>query len=169
MIQNKANVWNYASLGNSSKRANKAETQSSKPNLSIDELEAKDGQVTITDLGAPTPPRVIQDVKAKVSPVSLTTPFTYSLSAAFPGNGTISVSGKGGPFNQADASKTPFTAKIEVNVRIITSTTRNLEAEIAAGRFREDLYHRLSVVPIRVPPLTERREDVAELVAHFMD
>jgi two-component system, NtrC family, nitrogen regulation response regulator NtrX len=61
------------------------------------------------------------------------------------------------------------TAKVEVNVRIITSTTRNLEAEIAAGRFREDLYHRLSVVPIRVPPLTERREDVAELVAHFMD
>jgi two-component system nitrogen regulation response regulator NtrX len=61
------------------------------------------------------------------------------------------------------------TAKVEVNVRIITSTTRNLEAEIAAGRFREDLYHRLSVVPIRVPPLTERREDVAELVAHFME
>jgi two-component system nitrogen regulation response regulator NtrX len=61
------------------------------------------------------------------------------------------------------------TVKIEVNVRIITSTTRNLEAEIAAGRFREDLYHRLSVVPIRVPPLTERREDVAELVAYFME
>jgi two-component system nitrogen regulation response regulator NtrX len=61
------------------------------------------------------------------------------------------------------------TAKIEVNVRIITSTARNLEAEIAAGRFREDLYHRLSVVPIRVPPLTERREDVAELVAYFME
>jgi two-component system nitrogen regulation response regulator NtrX len=61
------------------------------------------------------------------------------------------------------------TVKIEVNVRIITSTTRNLEAEIVAGRFREDLYHRLSVVPIRVPPLTERREDVAELVAYFME
>ena len=61
------------------------------------------------------------------------------------------------------------TAKIEVNVRIITSTARNLEAEIVAGRFREDLYHRLSVVPIRVPPLTERREDVAELVAYFME
>ena len=61
------------------------------------------------------------------------------------------------------------TVKIEVNVRIITSTTRNLEAEITAGRFREDLYHRLSVVPIRVPPLTERREDVAELVAYFME
>jgi two-component system nitrogen regulation response regulator NtrX len=61
------------------------------------------------------------------------------------------------------------TVKIEVNVRIITSTTRNLEAEIVAGRFREDLYHRLSVVPIRVPPLTERREDVAELVAFFME
>src|SRR5271165_2599117 len=61
------------------------------------------------------------------------------------------------------------TSKVEVNVRIITSTARNLEEEIAAGRFREDLYHRLSVVPIRVPPLAERREDVPELVEHFMD
>jgi two-component system nitrogen regulation response regulator NtrX len=61
------------------------------------------------------------------------------------------------------------TTKVEVNVRIITSTARNLEEEIAAGRFREDLYHRLSVVPIRVPPLTERREDVAALVEYFMD
>ena len=61
------------------------------------------------------------------------------------------------------------TNKVEVNVRIITSTARNLEEEIAAGRFREDLFHRLSVVPIRVPPLAERREDVPELVDHFMD
>jgi two-component system nitrogen regulation response regulator NtrX len=58
--------------------------------------------------------------------------------------------------------------KVEVDTRIITSTARNLEEEIAAGRFREDLFHRLSVVPIRVPPLTERREDVALLVEHFM-
>src|SRR6267378_4036947 len=55
------------------------------------------------------------------------------------------------------------TTKVEVDSRIITSTARNLEEEIAAGRFREDLFHRLSVVPIRVPPLTERREDVAPL------
>jgi len=61
------------------------------------------------------------------------------------------------------------TTRVEVNVRIITSTARNLEEEIRIGRFREDLYHRLSVVPIRVPPLTERREDVAELVDHFME
>ena len=50
--------------------------------------------------------------------------------------------------------------KVAVDVRIISSTARNLEAEIAAGQFREDLYHRLSVVPIRVPPLAERREDI---------
>jgi two-component system nitrogen regulation response regulator NtrX len=61
------------------------------------------------------------------------------------------------------------TTKVQVDTRIITSTARNLEEEIADGRFREDLFHRLSVVPIRVPPLTERREDVAELVEHFME
>jgi AsmA protein len=114
LIQNKANVWNYASLGNSTKRANKAETQSSMPNLSVGVLQVKDGQLTITDLGEPTPPRVIQNVQAKVSDFSLTTPFTYTLSASFPGKGTVSVSGKGGPFNQADASKTPLTAKVEI-------------------------------------------------------
>ncbi|EAQ35586.1 Nitrogen assimilation regulatory protein ntrX [Nitrobacter sp. Nb-311A] len=59
--------------------------------------------------------------------------------------------------------------KIKVDVRIISSTARNLEEEIAAGRFREDLYHRLSVVPIRVPPLSERREDIPELIECFMD
>src|SRR5580692_1738987 len=59
--------------------------------------------------------------------------------------------------------------KVTVDVRIISSTGRNIEAEIAAGRFRDDLYHRMSVVPIRVPPLAERREDIADLVAYFMD
>jgi len=61
------------------------------------------------------------------------------------------------------------TTKVNVDVRIVSSTSRNLEAEIAAGKFREDLYHRLSVVPIRVPPLAERREDIPLLVDHFMD
>jgi two-component system, NtrC family, nitrogen regulation response regulator NtrX len=59
--------------------------------------------------------------------------------------------------------------KVSVDVRIISSTGRNIEAEIAAGRFRDDLYHRMSVVPIRVPPLAERREDIADLVDYFMD
>src|SRR3984893_18305978 len=61
------------------------------------------------------------------------------------------------------------TAKVHVDVRIVSSTARNLEEETAAGRFREDLYHRLSVVPIRVPPLSERREDIPELIDYFMD
>jgi two-component system nitrogen regulation response regulator NtrX len=59
--------------------------------------------------------------------------------------------------------------KVAVDVRIVSSTSRNIESEIAAGRFREDLYHRLSVVPIRVPPLAERREDIPDLVSHFME
>jgi two-component system nitrogen regulation response regulator NtrX len=61
------------------------------------------------------------------------------------------------------------TTKVSVDVRIVSSTGRDIEAEIAAGRFREDLYHRLSVVPIRVPPLAERREDIPDLVHYFID
>jgi two-component system, NtrC family, nitrogen regulation response regulator NtrX len=59
--------------------------------------------------------------------------------------------------------------KIAVDVRIVASTARNLETLIAEGLFREDLYHRLSVVPIRVPPLSERREDIPELIDYFME
>src|SRR5215210_6747997 len=59
--------------------------------------------------------------------------------------------------------------KVAVDVRIVSSTSRNIEAEIAAGHFREDLYHRLSVVPVRVPPLAERREDIPDLVSYFME
>jgi two-component system nitrogen regulation response regulator NtrX len=61
------------------------------------------------------------------------------------------------------------TTRVHVDVRIISSSSRDLPAEIAAGRFREDLFHRLSVVPIRVPSLAERREDVPELIEFFMD
>jgi two-component system nitrogen regulation response regulator NtrX len=59
--------------------------------------------------------------------------------------------------------------KVAVDVRIVSSTGRNIETEIADGRFREDLYHRLSVVPVRVPPLAERREDIPDLVNYFME
>lgn len=61
------------------------------------------------------------------------------------------------------------TVKVQVDARIISSTARDIEHEIAEGRFREDLFHRLSVVPIRIPPLAERREDIPELVQHFLD
>ena len=60
-------------------------------------------------------------------------------------------------------------AKVAVDVRVVSSTARNLEALIAEGKFREDLYHRLSVVPIRVPALAERREDIPGLVDYFME
>jgi two-component system nitrogen regulation response regulator NtrX len=59
--------------------------------------------------------------------------------------------------------------RVHVDVRIISSTSRDLSSEIAAGLFREDLFHRLSVVPIRVPSLAERREDIPELVEHFIE
>ncbi len=58
--------------------------------------------------------------------------------------------------------------KVTVDVRILSSTARDLEVEIKEGRLREDLFHRLNVVPLRVPSLSERREDIPELVAHFL-
>ena len=58
---------------------------------------------------------------------------------------------------------------VQVDVRVITSTAKDLKVEISEGRLREDLFHRLNVVPIRVPPLSERREDIAELVEYFVD
>ncbi len=59
--------------------------------------------------------------------------------------------------------------KVRVDLRVISSTTRDLRAEIQAGRFRQELYDRLNVVPIAVPPLEERREDIPELTRYFIE
>jgi two-component system nitrogen regulation response regulator NtrX len=60
------------------------------------------------------------------------------------------------------------TTRVQVDARIVSSTTRDLRTEIAGAVFREDLYHRLNVVPVRVPSLCERRDDIPLLVSHFM-
>jgi two-component system nitrogen regulation response regulator NtrX len=60
-------------------------------------------------------------------------------------------------------------ARVAADVRVMSTSSRDLQAEIASGRFREDLFYRLNVVQIRVPPLRERREDIAELARHFME
>jgi len=57
---------------------------------------------------------------------------------------------------------------VKVDVRVLSATSRSLQEEIAAGRFREDLFYRLNVVPVKLPALRERREDIPELVSHFL-
>ncbi|MFV2052763.1 sigma-54-dependent transcriptional regulator [Aliiroseovarius sp. YM-037] len=60
-------------------------------------------------------------------------------------------------------------SKTHVDIRVISSTNKDLESEISAGNFRQELYHRLNVVPISVPSLEERREDIPELAEHFIE
>ena len=60
-------------------------------------------------------------------------------------------------------------ADVQVDVRVVSSTCRDLREEINAGRFREDLFHRLNVVPVTVPGLSERREDIPELIDYFIN
>jgi DNA-binding NtrC family response regulator len=61
------------------------------------------------------------------------------------------------------------TRTVEVDTRLIAASNRNLQEEVQSERFREDLFYRLNVVPIHLPPLRDRREDIPQLVAHFLD
>lgn len=69
---------------------------------------------------------------------------------------------------EGEVEKIGRTKKVKVDVRIIAATNKDLRREVAEKRFREDLYYRLNVVPVHVPPLRERREDIVELIDHFM-
>ena len=69
---------------------------------------------------------------------------------------------------EQEITKVGGSGGIRVNVRIISATNRNLPEEIASGTFRQDLFYRLNVFPIHVPPLRERREDIIPLASYFM-
>jgi two-component system nitrogen regulation response regulator NtrX len=84
------------------------------------------------------------------------------------GSFTSAVKQRIGKFEQADGGTLFLEKEISVNVRVLAATNKNLLQEIADKNFREDLYHRLSVILIQVPPLNDRREDIPELVQKFL-
>ncbi|MCP5143888.1 MAG: sigma 54-interacting transcriptional regulator [Gammaproteobacteria bacterium] len=69
---------------------------------------------------------------------------------------------------EGEVERVGGTRAIEINVRIVAATNVDLRAEVARGKFREDLFYRLNVFPIHLPPLRQRREDIPQLVAHFI-
>jgi len=69
---------------------------------------------------------------------------------------------------ERECKRVGATDTIKINVRVISATNKNLEEEVIAGRFREDLFYRLAVVPIRIPPLRERKSDIPLLAEHFL-
>lgn len=70
---------------------------------------------------------------------------------------------------EGEIEKIGRSAKVKVKVRIIAATNKNLEDEVHGNNFREDLYYRLNVIPIYVPPLRERKEDIEDLILYFID
>jgi DNA-binding NtrC family response regulator len=70
---------------------------------------------------------------------------------------------------QREFERVGGTQTVKVDVRVVAATNRDLAAEVKAGRFREDLYYRLNVVSVTLPPLRKRKSDIAQLAAHFLD
>ncbi len=89
--------------------------------------------------------------------------WTKSASCRFPCNRNCSA------LQQGEIQRVGSDKMIKADVRVIAATNRDLEAEVQAGKFRADLFHRLCVYPLRVPPLRDRAEDIPLLAGYFCD
>jgi AsmA protein len=133
LLRSPSGRWNYSSLGSSSqqpwqssavpssKPPQSSPSSSSSKNFSVEKLKLSNGTITVGTVGSPKT-RKYDDVNFEASNVSYTTQFPFQLTAQTPGGGTMKLDGKAGPVNQADASLTPFDAKLGIQNLDLAST-----------------------------------------------
>jgi AsmA protein len=116
LIHNQSGLWNFSNIGSTAKKSTEksASQESIIPALTIGALKIKDGSATISSLPANGKPFTCSDINITVQQFSFLKSFPFELSAKFPGDGAVELSGNAGPISQIDASDTPFDAKLKL-------------------------------------------------------
>jgi len=116
LLKTASGTWNFSSLGGNNKQATATQKSSAAPqNISVGQLNIQDGKLMVGKANSTAKPTVYDKVNISVSNFSLTSQFPFKLTAALPGGGDATITGKAGPISADDASKTPFEAAVKVN------------------------------------------------------
>lgn len=114
LVQNAAGVWNFASLGGKAASTPEPSSSSEGPALTVAAIKISNGRITLAKAGSKAPPLILDKLNIGVKDFSATSPFTFTLDAAFSGGGSIKLDGKAGPINAGNAIATPLDANLHI-------------------------------------------------------